>query len=433
MSREPELSDPDLTTVDIDDERFDEIARRAGEALRRPAPEARLRDVINSGRRRQQVRTALAGGAVALVLGAGALAWISRSKPHPVTTVDSVPDVTQVTDNTPITAPSNVVTLNSNALVTGLIFTDDGRRVLTTDLHGVRTFDVSTGAAIAYAAAPAQTFGPTLTPSPSGAFVATSSDGVTHMFDGVTRSPLYTIDSDSPPILSRDGTRLATSQGVLDAVTGSALLSLTTKAKLFALSDDGSQFSTSDGLGVKVWKVNTPQVATIVDVGNLPTSLHFSPDSGRLFVTRDRSDFPKFQEAGLLVWDVANRTQLAFIPGLSWSGEMPVNQDGSEIMLVNRFASPDLWDVATGTRISTGFSVKAYGGAFSPDGRFVAAIGDSAMQIVDTATNKVVLSVGIPSAGRQSFFDAVAFSPDSRRIAYTNGGDISIADLPAAP
>lgn len=77
---------------------FDAAARRAGEALRRPAPHHGL-DALRGARTRQQVmRTAMAGGVACLALGVGAIALTSRDDGATVvpatdpTTVSSTPD-----------------------------------------------------------------------------------------------------------------------------------------------------------------------------------------------------------------------------------------------------------------------------------------------------------------------------------------------------
>ena len=96
------------------DPRFDALARRAGQALRRPAPAHGIDDV-RRGRRRQQLVRVGVGGVACLVLALGAVAITrgddERGQITPVTTPDTTPDTAPDTtpdttgDTTPDTLP----------------------------------------------------------------------------------------------------------------------------------------------------------------------------------------------------------------------------------------------------------------------------------------------------------------------------------------
>ena len=73
-----------------DDAAFDEMARRAGAALRRPAPEDGVRGIV-ARQRRQQVLKAGAVGGVAVVALIGAVVIVSNRDPDSVLPVDSSP------------------------------------------------------------------------------------------------------------------------------------------------------------------------------------------------------------------------------------------------------------------------------------------------------------------------------------------------------
>ena len=86
------------------DPRFDALARRAGQALRRPAPAHGIDDV-RRGRRRQQLVRVGVGGVACLVLALGAVAITrgddERGQITPVTTPDTTPDTTRRSPATP--------------------------------------------------------------------------------------------------------------------------------------------------------------------------------------------------------------------------------------------------------------------------------------------------------------------------------------------
>ena len=95
--------------LDDDDEAaFDELARRAGAALRRPAPADGVR-VIAARQRRQQALKASVVGGVAVVTLIGALVVIAnRDDPDSFPPVDSSPSTTPAT-TTPAPTPTALV------------------------------------------------------------------------------------------------------------------------------------------------------------------------------------------------------------------------------------------------------------------------------------------------------------------------------------
>jgi hypothetical protein len=80
-----------------DDEAFDELARRAGAALRRPAPEDGMRAIAARQRRQQALKAAVVGGAAVAAL-IGALVIVSNRDDS-----DSVPAV----DSSPTSVPAS--------------------------------------------------------------------------------------------------------------------------------------------------------------------------------------------------------------------------------------------------------------------------------------------------------------------------------------
>jgi WD40 repeat protein len=102
--------------------------------------------------------------------------------------------------------------------------------------------------------------------------------------------------------------------------------------------------------------------------------------------------------------------------------ELTVSADGTRVLggggLESRFLC--LWEVATGAllwRADTGLSYVG-GIALSPDGRFVAACGDTVgrappLKLIDAKTGKLLKSLG----GHKGLVGNVAFSPDSKVLA----------------
>ena len=100
MTTTPDL--PGLPEHELDDASgaaFDELARRAGAALRRPAPEDGV-SVIAHRRRRQQALKATVVGGVAVATLIGALVVVSvRDDPDGLRPVDSPPATLPATTN----------------------------------------------------------------------------------------------------------------------------------------------------------------------------------------------------------------------------------------------------------------------------------------------------------------------------------------------
>ncbi len=87
------------------EDRVDEIARRAGTALRRPAPADGLANVRSSHRRRRTARVAAGGAAVALA-AVGAFMVVDRGDDDSTVVTESTTVTTTTTPSTTTTTPS---------------------------------------------------------------------------------------------------------------------------------------------------------------------------------------------------------------------------------------------------------------------------------------------------------------------------------------
>jgi hypothetical protein len=97
---------PNPAEGQLPDDELDALGRRAGAALRVPASEERIADLLRRGRAaRTRRKAAAAGGGVAVAMAIAALAWTGGGNESRVI---SVPDTTQVTAPTPTEpAPSS--------------------------------------------------------------------------------------------------------------------------------------------------------------------------------------------------------------------------------------------------------------------------------------------------------------------------------------
>jgi hypothetical protein len=98
MSTTPDLPEvPDSQLSSDDDAAFDELARRAGAALRRPAPEDGVRVIVARQRTRRALKASVVGGvAVATLIGAVVII-ASRDDPDSLRPVESSPPTNPAT------------------------------------------------------------------------------------------------------------------------------------------------------------------------------------------------------------------------------------------------------------------------------------------------------------------------------------------------
>jgi len=109
VSNRPDLPDlPDSQVPSDDDAAFDELARRAGAALRRPAPEDGVRAIVARKRNRQALKVSTVGGAAVVATLLGVLVVVSqRDDPDRLSPVESVPGtVPKPTAVAPVTTES---------------------------------------------------------------------------------------------------------------------------------------------------------------------------------------------------------------------------------------------------------------------------------------------------------------------------------------
>ncbi len=171
------------------------------------------------------------------------------------------------------------------------------------------------------------------------------------------------------------------------------------------------------------------------------SALAWSPDGQRLATASGGSKSANFQ-----VWDATTGkplasygNQLAFPCCLAWS------PDGTRILSGGELASGAdsnklrIWDAATGQLLTEFVNntddvhIDAQAAAWSPDGKKIAvvvllfhqppttAFPPEEAQIWDAATGKLLSTYQVSSAALNQPFSAIAWSPDSKEIALSDG------------
>jgi WD40 repeat protein len=132
------------------------------------------------------------------------------------------------------------------------------------------------------------------------------------------------------------------------------------------------------------------------------------------------------------LWDVATgRRRTATLSDPSTGGaaaSVAFSPDGTTVAVVDGSDGADLWDVTTHRLIAV--LTKAYDSAdvvafnpdavaFSPDGRILAVgTANRRVGVWDVATGRLIATLTAPDGGAVS---GVAFSPDSRMLAFVDG------------
>jgi WD40 repeat protein len=464
MSNNADQCDTTDSQASID--AFEQRARRAGAALRRPAPHDGIVALRSARRRQQLVRGALAGGAVIAVIAVAAVVLSGRDPDRmlapavpnptlPTSAPEPVPSPTSMTPTTtgPAISPTTAAVTTQAATKTptsgsvaestaqpapgtfvvtsnGTIhypepygsfgFNADGSRLgLTGPGYGLRVYDPST-----------------LTMErelecPTTAIEAADPDITSFTWDPQVAA---TWDTDSKALLtdvswnpgqigcevvfSPDGSLAARSEtsGWAKYQDLSTLLWDTTDGKLIAVLDgisprfslDGTRLVTaSDGV-TKVWEAATARPVEEFDGSSATPTL--SGDRTRVWLAGNFSG---------LVLDARTFDRVADTP---WSsGARAINHDGTLVAVEGGDNTLSVWDVATNTevhRLEVGLSGYAIGTlVFSSDGTYLAASNGVAARVWDVSTGKPVFTLD-DSDGPIT----VAFSPDGSQLAIPTIG-----------
>jgi WD40 repeat protein len=174
--------------------------------------------------------------------------------------------------------------------------------------------------------------------------------------------------------------------------------------------------------------INDPHPAAV-------TAIAYSPDGRSLASTGDNARYPSgyVSEGGARIWDAETlalrhdlRGHTGSVYGVAYS------PDGTTLATAGGDGTVRFWDSATGTqrRVLRAHAKGAVSLAFAPDGARLAMVGSDALgldvpghvpartaKLWDVASDNEVLRFDIKTSGSFPSANAVAFSPDGRRLA----------------
>lgn len=222
-------------------------------------------------------------------------------------------------------------------------------------------------------------------------------------------------------VLAENGPRVH----IFNAVTGQQTAQLsgaTNRSYAVAVSPDGRRVASGDGGKVIIWDVpHAKQLRRWKQSGKLINALRFSPDGKRLAVAEDRGEMWIHHVDGheppvRLDGGTGFRAWLTFSPdGKTLTGSCEVPFPGGHR------SSLRFWDSTTGRALCV-MPGSFDGGAFSPDGRWLAASGLGKVSVYDAATAKELHR--LPDCHQH--VRSVAFSPDGKTLATAQGQRIRL-------
>jgi len=277
--------------------------------------------------------------------------------------------------------------------VASLVFSADGRRVLTLGGREARVWESDTGKLISRTPCSASSLFSHGLFTPDGKYAVVVCDEVANRTGEVAK--------------------------VLDPGTGQTITKLTGHAGFLThvtASPDGQWLvTTSADKTARVWKVGTWESVAILHghTGQL-WEAEFSGD-GSVLVTSGDDDVTR-------VWQTGSWNQISVLHGRIKSlPDVAVSFDGRRIATIAKDSSARVWEVDNGEGLATidGFGENGGGSAlptaFSPDGKLFATRSSAGLvQIREVNTDRLVKELG-----RGNF---LAFSPDSNRV-FTSGRD----------
>jgi WD40 repeat protein/serine/threonine protein kinase len=337
-----------------------------------------------------------------------------------------------------------------------VVFSGNGRLLAAAGAGLVKVWDVAAGREV-FAAKFVGYVG-NLALSPDGGTLVVGSYGTTWIWDVATGRERHTLKL--PPTFSGglafspDGRSLAVGGqdvGVWDAVGGEQLHALggshSGQVVSMAVSPVGNTLATSGEDGtVRVWDLDGWKPLWVLPGGSY--SLAFSPD-GHLLATapgnRGRANPSEVQ-----IWDLTDRRgrvgadPLHHLKGRNETEglnekvlALGFSADGQRLVSVTEAGWVKVWDVARGQEIRSAKVAKegSGGAAVSPDGELLAYNGqDGTLRLWDVSRGQEVRALAVDDQERRgrkmSTVDAIAFSPDGRRLAAASAGVVRIWDLP---
>jgi WD40 repeat protein len=406
----------------------DEIGRRAGAALRRPAPSDGLARISRTANAQRVVRS---GGVALVIVVIGAIGVvvvnhddgdsptpISTEITNPISTEGAPPpSVTSVAPSTPASVPVSVLTstvpstvpqtsdqalegpvlsppANDDGEVSFLGFSGDGAFVAVStetdalQLLDAQTLDLERALSCPFVASAGV----------AGTVDVAWDDAVWATWDASTRSLLSTLPHGAlagscPLALSSDAGRAATFVSFSDGVARTALID----------PGDGSVIATVPG-GSPMF---TPDGALLLtqDAG----SVGFADGSAEIPSTR--------------VWSATDGSERPGGLTLTVLGVVTFSRDGTRFVAVDGVGSAhqSVWDLVTQRQLMEYAGGTTHDIELSPDGTLLALATIPAVTVIDVATGTKLFELGVHGSGDEIF--SVSFSPDGTLIGTGGLGD----------
>jgi RNA polymerase sigma factor (sigma-70 family) len=300
-------------------------------------------------------------------------------------------------------APKELARLPGNCK--RLLFTPDGTRLVALkqvkDGHRVLVWDVTSGKETAR-------FKPTEKPGASGSPPMAVSDTTVAIGRQDGGTSLWDLDTATERKLETDHVTKASSES--------------TGTQAVAFAPDGQTLATGgrDGL-VKLWDVASGRHLRTLEVQHAQVeALAWSRD-GRTVASAGRGGV-------IRLWDAVTGKDRCPQPGhLADLFRVVLSPDGKTAITAGWDSTVRSWDLATGRErcVITGLAKEL---AVSPDSRTVFASGpDKRLRTWDLATGRDTTPADLPDGLR---FEALAFTPDGRRLVTASGPRVTVLDWP---
>ncbi len=394
-----------------------------------------------------------------LVAGAGLLAWPTstpkpseeRAEDRPPAPVSVKPRVRrdQAGDPLPAGAISRLGTtrLRHGGLIWSLIFTPDGKTLVSEGVDGIRIWETATGKQIRRVGK-GSVGGYSIAISPDGKLVAVllpDSGGYVGLMELATGQIVRRFSKRQVHEIhfSPDGKRLATLAypseiDLWDLATGRALGTLKghqDEVCSAAFSEDGRTLvSAGDDRTIRFWDVTTgkerQQIQTETGVGRIA----LSPD-GRVLASLGTikhkvkpNGIWRLNETVIRLWDIRTGKELRQLtmpavevdPGLADGFRMLLfSPDGKSLVTVGRDGVVRIWDAATGKEVRqfSGFAGAPFNFTLHPDGKLLAVAEGSTIHLLrlDTGMDQPALH------GHRAGIFSVFLDLDRQSAATTSG------------
>ncbi|HKA86435.1 MAG TPA: hypothetical protein VKE22_02180 [Haliangiales bacterium] len=258
--------------------------------------------------------------------------------------------------------------------------------------------------------------------SPDGKRLLTSSwDATARLWDAAGGTPLLTLAHDQPiyaAAFSPDGSLVATAgtdgkARLFDSQTGAlrhTLVGHSDRIRGVAFSPDGKKLVTAGAdATARIWDTATGlPLATLAGGKRAVTQATFTADGKRVAAAG--------ADGTARIWDAATGRPVAALAGHEdVVNAVAVARDGALAVTASDDGTARVWDARTGrARAKLDHRAEVVAAAFSPSGeRIVTASVDKTAKVWDSATGRLLFVI----SGHEGAVTQAAFSPDGSRIA----------------